>query len=570
MPNTTGNRYFHSVTAAIILGFALLGLAAGPSAAIVMIPRYDWWQLSESSNSISNLASGEYDLVQRNPYSMKLESQHVRKDACTSLVAGKLVNQTCENQNLSPILQIRGFLDYSPSDSLLLRNISLPRNRAIAFAVDHSSETSEDFWRLAYALTPMDFVVKSLVNERRLPYKKHPVLIKSEAATLFGKEKWKQPLVAVDCAPFYWQRTSNETSATFTFGSKLYDNFNVSLNFSDTLEKLKKLPGDDAASHPTTSFFMDIQHVLPVPITASIIFASSFMADWDRVPEKDPDHGQLLPWMEIYLCLVKARWVEAEVWLDEKESLEAKSQLGFPTSDIIPFIRQNSGPEDTIKMTVEWLRDIGVPRNSVSTPGENPVYQQGSDNCTIEGMHTVGCLPAFLAVYLAEALSQSTGLQFDRVIDQDKLPFPSPGPNSTVIYNTRFEHLYAYGFGRSITIVLAFTALLLQVFIALIHLVLTVCVRQLWHCSAWGDFGQLLALALRSNASDELHNVGAGVQSSHTWKLMAVVRDVGQKRRLEMVVGPPKAISRQGQTNTDVEDRGPTQMRIPQAGIKYQ
>ncbi|KAH7119492.1 hypothetical protein B0J13DRAFT_532577 [Dactylonectria estremocensis] len=127
----------------------------------------------------------------------------------------------------------------------------------------------------------------------------------------------------------------------------------------------------------------------------------------------------------------------------------------------------------------------------------------------------------------------------------------------------------AYGFGKSTTIRLAFTVLLLQVFIALIHLALTALAWQPWHCSAWGNFGQLLMLALRSKAPDELSNVGAGVQSSRTWRLVTVVREVGEESQLEMVVGAPTAMSRRCQTYTDVEERRATQIRIPQVGTKY-
>lgn len=40
--NPTAERLFHAVTAAMVVLFAVLGLAAGPSTAIAMIPRYNW------------------------------------------------------------------------------------------------------------------------------------------------------------------------------------------------------------------------------------------------------------------------------------------------------------------------------------------------------------------------------------------------------------------------------------------------------------------------------------------------------------------------------------------------
>ncbi|KAH7139938.1 hypothetical protein B0J13DRAFT_448056 [Dactylonectria estremocensis] len=481
MLSPTSNGGFHSATAALVLVFALVSLAAGPSSAIAMIPRYGWWQLSMSPY--------HRPLIEGDPYNIEFDSQHgLGYEAC-----GLVNNETCVNQNLSTTMQI----------------------------LETLSPDANSRGQLAYAITPMEFVQDALAADAFLYYEPQ-TLIRSEALKPHGKEKWKQPLVAVHCVETRWLPTLDDTSATFGFGDTLYDDFTVSLGFNDTLEFLRNIP-IDVASMLFTYSFLDVD------------YSSSNMED--RVP-----------WIDINLCLVQARWVEAEVWLHPKESLDIQSHLDFPLSDAMQYMREQSDNEKPIKMTVEWLRDIGVPPSSGSIPQQNPAYRQGLDFCGgNKDFYTPSCVPSFLAVYLANALSRNPDIKVD-----SSLTSPSPGPNSTVIYNTYLEHVYAYGFRESTTIRLAFTALFLQVFIALIHLALTVFSRQSWSCCAWGTIGQLLTLALQSRAPDELSNVGAGGQNSHTWRLMTVLKEVGGEKQLEIVGGARTGTSRPGQVNTDV------------------
>jgi hypothetical protein len=581
MLNPTINRHFHSATAAMVLFFSLLSLAAGPSCAIAMIPRFDWWQLSESA-SLSLFWRSSFSekwalVVERDPYPIKLESKHIPEPNACFISGDHDNNQTCVNRDLSPMLQDLGrILDHGLEPSLLT-NISVSGafpvglDRPITLSAD-SITVSEDMGpdlELAYAATPMDFVAHSLGEDligENTGVQEPQLLLKSEALTVSGKERWKQPLVAVHCAKFDWLRGLNETSAKFAFGD-FYNNITVSLNLNNTIELPKTITNDNkGASRLVASNFLDIQHLLPRPITASILLA---YPDRNRDP---PDINKAL--IHMHLCLVQARWVEAEVWVHPKESLELQSHLGFPSSDTMDYIRRKSNPQDTINMSLEWLRNIGVPPISDSSPSaepfnpspesvvtlrENPAFRQGINMC-IAGVRPT-CIPAFLAIYLANAMSRLTQLPGSGS--------RSPEPNSTVIFNTWFDHVYAYGIEDSITVSLAFSALLLQVLFALIHLVLTVFARQPWHCSGWGDFSQLLTLALRSKLSDGLSNVGAGVQSSHTWRLITIVREVGKKGQLEMVVGVPTVMPHGDQTNTDEEEQGATQMRIPRAGVKY-
>ncbi|KAH7159324.1 hypothetical protein DER46DRAFT_507962, partial [Fusarium sp. MPI-SDFR-AT-0072] len=560
--NPAAKRLFNAGTAAMILLFALLGLAAGPSSAIAMIPRFDWWELSMS---LSDLNISDYRLtVIRDPYAMKVASKHIPSEEFCPLVK----NQTCVNQNLSMIFQTLERLEpweLGPKP-IQLGNITAPSplsglpHRQITL-----STATFGGGTMAYAATPMEFLTDGFQSDSWM-FEDGQYLIRSEAMVPTGRGKWKQPLVAVHCSYVNLISPFNIKSPSFEFEDTLYDAFSVTADFVDfngTVEYLMKIP-TTAGGYVTRSvnpILLEIQHLLPVPVAASIFFAHSY-----TIPYQDQPKGKVEPWIEMGLCLVQARWVEADVWLYLKQSQDIQTHMGFPLSDAMKYMRQNFEPKDTIEMTVEWLRDIGVPPRSVGSQQENPAYLQIMKSCINEetrDFSTSTCLPGFLATYLTNALARITSIN-----DEDIPISQIPDANFTVIYNTFYEQVSAYGFRSSTALRLAFSVLFLQVAIALIHLTVVVCVRRPWHGSGCENFGQMLTLALRSEPPDELGNVGAGVRKARTWKLVTVVREIADSGQLEMAIHEP-VMPRRIQSYADSEERGPARLRIPQAGTKY-
>jgi hypothetical protein len=299
------------------------------------------------------------------------------------------------------------------------------------------------------------------------------------------------------------------------------------------------------------------------------LFAHSYLES-DVAGTSDLPTGKPEPVIEIGLCLIQGRWVEADVFSYPKLSSDIQSHLGFSSLEAIEYMRLESDPEQSIEMTVEWLKGIGVPPQSVGSQRENPAYLYMMKTCIEQYpiLHFTYCLPGSLAAYLTNALARSTTLK--GVEGESLVPtFEPPGANYTYVYHTYFEHVYAYGFRSTTTLPLAFTALFLQAVIAVIHLVVTVFVRRPWHSFAWGNPDQMLVLALRSNRPDQLENVGGGVERAQTWKHITVVREMGDEGELQMVIREPTAMSYRGQTYSDGEEGGPDQQRIPKVGVKY-
>ncbi|KAF4421175.1 hypothetical protein F53441_14366 [Fusarium austroafricanum] len=495
--NPTGKRFFNVSTAAMILLFSLLGLAAGPSAAIAMIPRYDWWQLPPVDWELPGSHSPEYwPVVEYNPYLTKLESPYLKPDVrCLSSN-----NQTCANQDLARIpqtIKTFGVVTFNSDNEppIILGNITVPSlyappHRQLTLLANNFKEDA--YGTIAYVTTPMEFILDAFQVDKFAPHGPQ-YLTKSEALKPSGKEKWKQPLVAAHCSFTNMGRPFNETSIYFDFGDIYYDKFTVTVelnDFNDSMEYLMKIPTNagDNATRSMSPVLLDIQHLLPVPVAASILFAHSYIE-----PKSDPFQIVITdepePVIEIGLCLIQARWVEADILLYPKLSMDIQSHLGFPLLEAMEYMRLKSDPEQSIEMTVEWLEGIGVPPGSVGSQRKNPAYLYMMKGCIDEELRDVEtgyCLPGSLAAYLANALARITTLKGDD--DKDLTPtFEPPGANYTYVYHTYFEHVYAYGFRSSTTLRLAFAALFLQVAIALIHLIVTVFVRCPWHSFVLGN-----------------------------------------------------------------------------------
>ena len=59
-----------------------------------------------------------------------------------------------------------------------------------------------------------------------------------------------------------------------------------------------------------------------------------------------------------------------------------------------------------------------------------------------------------------------------------------------------------------------------------------------WTSQAWGDVGEVIALAVSSPPADELRNTGAGIDKSQTWMTTLRLRESGSAHdKLELVAG---------------------------------
>ncbi|KAH7190922.1 hypothetical protein DER44DRAFT_678384, partial [Fusarium oxysporum] len=345
--------------------------------------------------------------------------------------------------------------------------------------------------------------------------------------------KWKQPLVAVHCNETW----VNGTTATFNFDTGFLDNTTLELDLESD-SRLKNMT-EDTDLGVEDAMFLDLEN--------KIIRHSR-----DTVDETILGLG---------LCLVSARWVDAEVWVIRQNSVVVNSNLGFTNEDFLTYLHETSTAKDVIKMSDGWLKGVGPLLNGTQESPSTSIYKGASVFCSHNAIGFFsGCLANALAVHLTDALAQPTRL---RVWYDDGSSDPFPGEQDTIIQSTHYKYTYAYELKGSITIPLALAVLLLHVCTALLHVGTILLSPCPWHSSSWRSFGQMLVLALRSQV-DGLHNIGGGVSSPQTWKRTTTVRDVGEGR-LEMIVNINED---EAQGDADGFLRG-QKFRRAQAGKEY-
>ncbi|ESU15777.1 hypothetical protein FGSG_09236 [Fusarium graminearum PH-1] len=346
--------------------------------------------------------------------------------------------------------------------------------------------------------------------------------------------RWKQPIVAVECA--YGTETETNTP-TFMFNSNITNN-KVTLDLAQEKEK----------NDPYSKFlFLELPDSRTSP---AILFL----------------HSQ----KTLELCRIFSRWIETDTWLEHGESVY-RTHLDAPLSDVQVHFGQST---DLIKIGKDWLnstsRNINdLPREESSSP-ENSSYQSIMDFCDTVG--TKDCYPVSLAAFMAYVLSWSDDRAGYNILQPFQLGVnESPRQGDVIINKECFVSGYGYDWKSSRTIPLAFSVLLLHVLIVFIHMTIVLWSRHPWHSSSWGSFGQMMVLALRSKALDGLGSVGAGVSSSKTWSTSVSVRVVGDEDRLEMAIQNEKGGHSQyqevsGEVEEEGVDRGPS---LAQPGIKY-
>ncbi|KAI1261134.1 hypothetical protein F5Y18DRAFT_210166 [Xylariaceae sp. FL1019] len=101
---------------------------------------------------------------------------------------------------------------------------------------------------------------------------------------------------------------------------------------------------------------------------------------------------------------------------------------------------------------------------------------------------------------------------------------------------------YGWGYGlNSKTIRFSITTLLIHVVMVIVYFAYSLvfwCRAKGWTSSAWGDIGEVLALANTSPPADEFRNTGAGIDKSETWMTPLRVREAGSALdKVELVIG---------------------------------
>ncbi|KAJ0127857.1 Glyoxalase-like domain-containing protein [Fusarium oxysporum f. sp. albedinis] len=554
--NPTANRRFHGLTGVMIVFILLLSIMASPFSATAMIPRQGWWDADNDffGDSASRDTLPVY-YISGNPAKLKLDSRDVFQGDNT-FCDPEVSNVTCWEPTLDTIVQtlLPVFRDAPmiPLQENITYSVNSIGRKNRPISLSNAAEHAE----IALTTYPMTFVADAFSREYSLTggwingY--NNMLIKSKQKHSSGTRKWKQPLVAVHC---------NETwvtgkTATFNFDTGFLDNTTLELDLESD-SRLKNM-AEDTDLGVQDAMFLDLENkIIRHSVSAAILFANRVRKD--GIQEKRDTNGETI--LGLGLCLVSARWVDAEVWVIRQNSVVVNSNLGFTSEDFLTYLHETSTAKDVIKMSDGWLKGVGPLLNGTQESPSTSIYKGASVFCSHNAIGFFsGCLANALAVHLTDALAQPTRL---RAWYDDGSGDPLPDEQDTIIQSTHYKYTYAYELKGSIAIPLALAVLLLHVCTALVHVGTILLSPRPWHGSSWRSFGQMLVLALRSRV-DGLDNVGGGVSSPQTWKRTTMVRDVGEGR-LEMIVNVDE-----GEVQGDGgEFLGGQKFRRVQAGKEY-
>ncbi|KAL6917297.1 hypothetical protein FSST1_008792 [Fusarium sambucinum] len=566
------------ITGMVIIVTVLLSVAAAPLSAIVMIPREGWWQVFYTPDDdlkhvtyfkseiyptdLGKKQAGSY-VIQPEPNSVVYRPESALAPILWDIPAA---NEETNLQQLSNVT----YTNYE-KDSASNRVISL--TQAIPDVV----------LGLAIATTPMNTLsanVVSVWNTRDEEPK--DLLVKSYWRTLETPtlEKWKQPLVAVECA---WSRTSGSESY-FSFPSAMSTGevtmtFEDDPEFKDLVTKARNMPKNK---------FPDIRHRAWAPstkadtlVSANFLFLAEIPEYFDNGTLKTDEYSPRTDTsVGLHLCRVYARWAEADLWVERGKSHLVQSQFDHSLFDIYNLLGDSAAKYEPIKIHKEWLEAVGHRRNETGQviAKQDSIWDNSMDIAneirartpfapTQEGGRY---LQLALGVHLTDILSRMGPDFYDRkgMRPGDTIDGKPPEPGDYVLQ----QNLYLGGFGYSIesssTIPLALGILLLHVAIVFIHAFIIIFFRHRWLSSCWASFGQVLVLALRSDKHD-LGNVGGGVDSSQTWSTSAAVRVVGEGGRLEMVLNNAGKNDGLIQGGGHREEGGSTGYTRVEPGVRY-
>ncbi|KAI5455824.1 hypothetical protein BGZ63DRAFT_409482 [Mariannaea sp. PMI_226] len=487
MLNPTTNQMFHRFTGVMIIFILLLSMAASPFSATAMIPRQLWYHAEK--DFLTSLPQGDKlpaFYISGYPQKLELHSEDVflgdNRGYCDPEI-----KISCEAPDLKTILQnfvpiIRNPPVIPLQENITYSTVAIGRNKR-PISLSNTAGPAQ----IALATCPMTFVADAFDAENAC------------------STSVKDSLTA--------------KTATFDFDNGFLDNTTLVLD-REVDVAFRKFT-EDTELGPRDPLFLDFGNkTIRHAVSAGILFANRLRAD--KTHTRDTKGGSILA---LELCLVSARWVDAENWVIIQNSVAVNSNLGFTNNRFLAYLRETATAERVIKVDNGWLEGVGLIVNGHT------------------GLATQLIIPnSFL---LLQQCSSD----------------PYPTKEDTIIKNTHYAFAYAYEFQNSMAIPIAFSALLLHVCISLLHIGTILCSAQPWYGLSWGSLGQMLVLALRSRVGD-LGNVGGGTSSSQTWRRTIALREVGE-RHLQLVLK-----GRDVEDNTDRVGRAPCVKKV-QAGISY-
>lgn len=551
------------LTILLVVLVSLLALLAAPSSGVLMIPRYDWWEIPNDAGTMAKFKQQDMDDVIyigapfKNLFPIHIDGRFAPDSARDARLDTASFSDRFEHilSGLDQIL-VDGSLgananvtvvDGATVDSFTLsyqeesldgcevmscQNIARIRNTNVSTIKKEGIPCDIICQSVAaQATSPLAIVTQKLFDRYRTWMSASSSMFMITARPRDSKNTdlaWRQPSVSFQCSTILQNGSTPMAPVSFqNWGS--FAPFSFWLD-GPLLEQIKE--AEDKGAPFTT--YVDVSHLLPPGVTASTALLIY--------------NGRTALNPATYLCLVEARWIESHVWFTAPYATVMRSGIPLDTVQAITGSNATTATSPVINITPEYGNSLNasllvapIYGQETGSAVETSPFDFIQQYCSRNVLYQLRPKCSFLAhaLYMTDSLRRTqASFNYHAAKGLQESENASLDPdNWTKLDYQLYQQLHAYKFEGSI-IKLAMTVLLVHMMLVYAHLLLLI-VGDGWCSRAWSELGELMALAIRTQPSPLLQNAGGGVKNWQTWKLRTFVREVTPEGRLELVIKEP-------------------------------
>lgn len=578
------------LTISLVVLVSVLALLAAPSSGVLMIPRYDWWQVPTDESALAQFERQDLDdaiyigapfedlfpLLIDDRFSpdsardTSLETpsfsdrfEHILSGLDQILVDGSLgadANVTVVDGATVDSFAL-AYLEESLDDCELIscQGVSEARNTTVDKIKEEGIDCLDIFCQsvATQATAPLAIVSQKLFDRYRTWMSASSTLFMITAQPLDSEKPfttWRQPSVSMQCSTVIHDRHNGSSVFFERWGS--FAPFSISADGP----LLKQIEVVEAVDMPFT-IYTDVSRLLPPEVTASTALLMH-----NNVNGLSPT---------TYLCLIDARWIESHVWFTAPYATIMRSGISMNSLRSITGSNTTTTTTPLINITAEYANSLDARLNVSSTYSQAPgkatqasPFEFIETYCRRSVAYRLRPKCSMLAhtLYLTDSLRRAQSFfRYYSALEVEKSETLTLDPERWTKLDYRLYHqVHAYKFEGSI-IKLSMSVLLVHMMLVYAHLLLLVA-GDGWCSRAWSELGELIALAILTQPSPLLQDAGGGIKNWQTWRLRTFVREVTPDGRLELVlketVGSPMVL-------VELEDGQDGALIEPEADRRY-
>ncbi|KAM3072191.1 hypothetical protein ACMFMF_007584 [Clarireedia jacksonii] len=537
---------------------SLLAALSGPSSAIAIRPRLDWWQVANFTWDYEY-----HSAVNPWPMSIFATPSHNSAINCTPVIDSTLDSLYCPASGVIELIgPFRALNPIVPGDA---QNISFRDSTGLTLRMVRSTILSFDQAHAYSTSLSMvsQIVVAGLWMNLKGIVSPHPA-ISQPKYVLNPKSNVKQPLVQVKCNAYAKSMVDTASPA-------------ISPPLFPVITSLtsQHLPEPGLRGYPVPEYALNSQDHDGFSFTWVNLYGSNRSASIGlvfKVPYANHTSNSVFQDSVILPCTVDARWISTEMTYDPTTTDETFSSLGqYIATSNGSFVKETGmSLTEVINIDPGWARLVNpiitIPYITNFTGSNMTIIEEGLELFTLNDSngtvsfnylerlysrvgslrrpYTIMDTQNFFSLYMATAMTD--GLARYNIPDLSGGPgalisgesvykkSPASSPLETPERSRDNWHVwrfdvwrkgYSYG-ARDITTKLALAVLLTHAALV-IGFMIYLWIRG-WTTNSWTSIGELVALALRSRSTKQFEGTDAGISRRETWAQNVRIREVNQ------------------------------------------